>query len=116
MAVPYIFDDADFTAYGTELRTEFLKRLMDPVDDHAVTQRWCAPPPRGTGFVHRGFAGNNDDDLWIRRNAKRTHTVKCARNSFWHTMVLVLASTGDIAEEEAPVAPDPDDRTISRRD
>ena len=110
MAFSLIFDDGDITGYDPT----FLKRFMDPVDDGAVYHRYTASA-FGTGFVHRRVVDNADDDEWLRRSAKRSHAIRCAQNSFWHKMVLVLVSTGELKEETTPMAPDPEDRTMTKK-
>ena len=95
MAFSLIFDDGDITGYDSTS----LKRFMDPVDDGAVYHRYAASAV-GTGFVHRHVVYSADDTDWLRRNAKRSHAIRCAQISFRHKMVLVLVSTGELKEEK----------------
>ena len=61
------------------------------------------------------ISGNTDDWVWERRRSHRLAGVLAGPKSSDFITMLAKLSAGELPQEETPIAPDPDGRSISKR-
>ena len=105
-ALPLIVDDIDASA---------LANMPTHIDDEVTVARGRWGGARFVANQLRAIEANTLEENWQRRHGKRQEGIRCFKLSLTYSKLMILMSTGEISEGEAPPTPDWGDRAISHR-